>query len=371
MKEELLDQIAVGIKKTVKADATAIYLLNEETKQLKMVEFSGSRDIAFKPLPVDHPLTQNALSGEITIIPDTSADPRTLDLADTFNSLLCLPLQHQDKPLGIIYVYFIASKKFGEEEFELIQPLVNVGAEALGVYQVLDSQECIEENQVKFINIATHELRSPITVSQSLVRGILKGYAGEMNTQQENLFKRVNSSLNYLENLVNDLLDMAASQTSQAYKEKVPVLLNVAIGQAVLLLQPKAEDKNIHLTYHAHPKKLLVLGTEEGLGRIFTNLIGNAIKYTPPEGEVNVYVKEQGNEIQIDVADTGIGIPKESLPQLFDEFYRAPNAQKSDVVGTGLGLSIVKSLVEGYGGDIQVSSKVGEGTTFTLTLSVV
>ena len=121
------------------------------------------------------------------------------------------------------------------------------------------------------------------------------------------------------------------------------------------------------MTFQSCRDQLVVRGTEEGLDRIFVNVVGNAVKYTPPGGVVTISMQQVGGQAQVEVADTGIGIPEDALPHLFEEFYRAPNAKKAEV-GTGLGLAIVKDLVERYDGRIQVKSTVGVGTTFTVTL---
>jgi signal transduction histidine kinase len=110
-----------------------------------------------------------------------------------------------------------------------------------------------------------------------------------------------------------------------------------------------------------------VSATHEGLDRIFVNLVGNAVKYTPEDGTVTVTVREQELQVAVEVRDTGIGIPTESLPKLFSEFYRAPNA-KAFETGTGLGLVIVKELVESFNGRISVESEEGKGTAFTVHL---
>jgi two-component system phosphate regulon sensor histidine kinase PhoR len=132
-------------------------------------------------------------------------------------------------------------------------------------------------------------------------------------------------------------------------------------------LQPRAEEKGVDMTLRPRRDKLVIWGTEEGLDRIFVNLVSNAVKYTPSGGTVTVSVRRVEEQAQVEVADTGIGIPEEALPYLFQEFYRAPNAKALDDVGTGLGLAIVKDLVEQYGGRTEVESMVGQGTTFTVT----
>ena len=222
----------------------------------------------------------------------------------------------------------------------------------------------LEANQAQFIRVTTHELRSPVTVAQSLVRGVL--YAGDLSDRQMEVFTRIGRRLDGLENLINDLLDLATGK-APGPAEEGPVVLNASLGRVVLLLQPRAEDKSLEMTFQPCRDQLVVRGTEEGLDRIFVNVVGNAVKYTPSGGDVTISMQQVDGQAQVEVADTGIGIPEEALPHLFEEFYRAPNAKKTEV-GTGLGLAIVKDLVERYGGRIQVKSTVGVGTTFTVTL---
>ena len=126
----------------------------------------------------------------------------------------------------------------------------------------------------------------------------------------------------------------------------------------------------MEITLEPCPARLVVWGTEEGLHRVFVNLVGNAIKYTPSGGTVTITVQQVDEQARVSVVDTGIGIPQEALPHLFDAFYRAPNAKKIDEVGSGLGLTIARDIVEHYGGGIEVESTVGQGTTFAVTLPI-
>ena len=218
------------------------------------------------------------------------------------------------------------------------------------------------------IRTATHQLRSPVTVAQSMVRGVLKGYAGAITEKQAEIFARISRRLDFLEDQVDDLLDLAAGQAADPEEETV-VTLNALVGQAVSRLQPRAEEKGVGLAHQVCREGLAAWGTVEGFERIMENLVENAVKYTPTGGSVDVVLQRTGkDEIEIKVTDTGIGIPGEALPHLFEEFYRAANAKASDEIGTGLGLAIVKDLADRYGGRIEVESVVGQGSTFTVTL---
>lgn len=370
--DETLSQIVNRAQELLQADAAIAYLLNDEETHLNLGAISGisENELKHKSLALSNcPLDQETLKGNRIIISNTAHDPLAVNLPGSFRSVICVPLADTAEPIGTLHVYAAKPGYFTEKDAIQLKSLAAIGTSSFEISKEIKELNDLRNSRDRFIHIATHELRSPVTVAQSLVRGVLKGYAGEMTEKQEDTFSRISRNLDFLENLVNDLLTLASSGVSDTAEKKDPVSINASLGRAVLLLQPQAEEKGLALTYHTHPQELIVSGTEEGLDSIFTNLVGNAIKYTPPGGEVRIGVKNIGEEIQIEISDTGIGIPEEAIPNLFDEFYRAPNAKKSDEVGTGLGLTIVQNLVKAYGGNIQVDSNVGEGTTFTLTLS--
>jgi two-component system phosphate regulon sensor histidine kinase PhoR len=224
-----------------------------------------------------------------------------------------------------------------------------------------------ETQRAKLLRVTTHELRSPITVAQSLLRNVLRGYAGPLSEVQKDIFTRVSGQLDFLGTLVNDFLDLTASRAPARAADEGPVVLNVSLARVVLVLQPRADEKGITILFRQWREELAVWATEDALDHIFTNLVDNAVKYTPRDGRVTVALSQVGDQAQVIISDTGIGIPPESLPHLFEEFYRAPNARAFKAIGTGLGLAIVKGLVDRYRGKIAVESTVGQGTAFTVT----
>ena len=365
---QVLARLAEGARQSLQADAAAVRLLGQEGAHLTVAAASGL-PAAFQqgPTAVEHnPLVREALSGRSLVVADAHTDRRAVGVPGDYRSILCIPLVYEGASLGTLHVYAAAPQRFHKEDAALLSPLVDLAVTAVAAIRDAEALETQEASKAHFIHVATHELRSPVAVAQSLVRGVLKGYAGEMSDRQAEIFGRISGRLDFLESLVNDLLDLAAGKAADPADEEA-VVLNSSVGRAVLSLQPRAEEKGVALVHQVCCEELVIWGTEEGLDRIFANLVGNGIKYTPAGGSVTVAMQRLGDGIEVRVIDDGIGIPEEALPHLFQEFYRAPNAKASDEVGTGLGLAIVKDLVDQYHGCIEVESREGQGSTFTVT----
>jgi signal transduction histidine kinase len=353
-----LELLLATAQATVPAPAGAVWLLDRAADTLTL---TASRGVPEGLLPLQVVFSES-IEDQQAIADGVSHCERA---AAPFPTRLHLRLGLASRPLGILHLYAPAAAAFSAEHIGRGQALVELAAAFLAAEHRAAELAQFEASQAEFIHVTTHELRSPIAVSQTLVRNVVKGYAGALTEKQQYVFSRISAQLDHLEGLVNDLLDLAASRSRTA-RAPAPVALNGPVGRAALLLQPRAEEKGVALSYHACRDEIVVLATEDGLDRILVNLVGNAVKYTPAGGQVTVGLCQTGAEVFVTVADTGIGIPPEALPHLFDEFYRAPNARAANIIGTGLGLAIVKQLVELYHGTISVESAVGAGTTITV-----
>ncbi len=368
--EHVLTRLAEGARQALQVDAAAVRLLDEGGVHLAVAAVSGlpAALLQREPIAVEcSPFDERVLSGQPAIIADARADLRAGDVPEGYCSVLCVPLAHEGGLVGTLHVYAAVPQRFDEEDAALLMPLADMGTAAIAATRALVALEALEASKGQFIRVATHELRSPVTVAQSLVRSVLKGYAGALTDKQADVLSRISRRLDFLESLINDLLDLAAGKAPELAEEEGPVLLNASVGRAILPLQPRAEEKGLDVRLQPCRARLIVWGTEDGLDRIFVNLVSNAVKYTPSGGSVTVSMRQVEGQAQVKVTDTGIGIPEEALPHLFEEFYRAPNAKALDAIGTGLGLAIVKDLVERCGGRIEVESAVGQGSTFTMT----
>jgi len=152
--------------------------------------------------------------------------------------------------------------------------------------------------------------------------------------------------------------------------EMKPCQLVTVINKAVESLREQARAKEMVLQFDLPPELPLVQGNQVRLDQVVSNLVGNAIKFTPEGGMVTVSAREEKSEIAVEVKDTGIGIAPEDQVHLFEKFYRVSSEQTSDIKGTGLGLAIVKSIVEGHGGRVWVESEPSQGSTFGFTLPI-
>jgi len=249
--------------------------------------------------------------------------------------------------------------------------LQSIEREAVQLAAAKAEAEKLNQFKTEFTNMVTHELRSPVGGAQSLLRILLRGLAGELNPQQIDILKRVEGRLDELLDLINDLLDLAAAKTVAPQEALQPIPVQPILQGVLDRFEADAQAKEVRLVVKLPKDGFKVQATEDGLGKIFGNLVGNAIKYTPMGGRVTLETRQDGTQLEISVADTGIGIPADELDHIWEDFFRAKNAKRSGILGTGLGLSIVKELVDQFGGHIAVHSLEGQGTTFNLRLPLV
>ena len=239
---------------------------------------------------------------------------------------------------------------------------------AVTVFQDISYLKEIDQMKSEFIAMVTHELRAPIAAIEQQLTVILNKVAGEVTEKQEQLLSRAKERTKGLLDLIKDLLDLSKIEAGKMVQYKEPLSLQEVIQRVVDLMRTEAEHKKIDLQFSPPPETPLIHADRNSMEDIFTNLISNAIKYTPEKGRVWVALGEERGCVKASVSDTGIGIEEKDLPRIFDKFYRVKTAETRQIVGTGLGLSIVKSIVAAHFGSVSVESKVGAGTTFTILL---
>jgi two-component system sensor histidine kinase/response regulator len=227
--------------------------------------------------------------------------------------------------------------------------------------------ERLNEFKTSFTLMVAHELRAPISAILSFLRTMRKGYVSP--DKEEEVLDRSIDRAEELLDLVNDLLALAGARDYESPSNRQEVSLADVLDQISPILQNQADAKR--LSFHVDIQARPVLHADpEQMVQLWTNLISNAIKYTPEGGKVEVRLDEKDGWAIGSVADSGIGIEKELQEKIFEDFYRAPRAKQFNRLGTGLGLTLVKQIVDRYHGGITVQSKPGEGSCFTFNLPV-
>jgi two-component system phosphate regulon sensor histidine kinase PhoR len=261
--------------------------------------------------------------------------------------------------------------KIERRHFEVYgAPIIGTNDEWKGIVLVFhDITELKKLEQVRkdFVANVSHELKTPITSIKGFSETLLDGALKDQQTAEYFLSIILKES-DRLQTLIQDLLDLSKIE-QQGYQLSVQTCdVKEILEDIKIILQNKSKEKEVEISVSLPEGLLLIEGDLYRLKQIFINLISNALTYTPKGGSVHVKAKKHDQFVQVIVSDTGIGMKKEEIPRIFERFYRVDRARSRNSGGTGLGLAIVKHLVEAHKGQISVSSKIGEGTTFTVKL---
>ncbi len=239
--------------------------------------------------------------------------------------------------------------------------------EAADLARAKEEMERLDKFKTAFTLTVAHELRAPVTALQSFLLAMLKGYVSP--DQQRDVLQRAIERTQELLDLVDDLLNLATAKEELTPPKLKTFSLADELEKAVPLLKAPAGDKGVSFTVDVR-RRPQVKANPAQIGQLWTNLISNAVKYTPAGGQVTITLDEEGDQAVGTVEDTGIGIAPEDQSKIFEEFHRTPQAKEMEPRGTGLGLALVKRIVEGHGGTIEVESALGRGSRFTFRLPV-
>ncbi|MDA8059973.1 MAG: ATP-binding protein [Nitrospiraceae bacterium] len=238
-----------------------------------------------------------------------------------------------------------------------------------GIFLFYDLTEIrrLERVRKDFVANVSHEIRTPLTSISGFAEALMDGALEDPKTARSFLEIIVNQS-HRLNSIVTDLLHLATLESGKASLVMKPVDLSSQVASILEAIREMAREKGIRLIVEIDPPNL-VYETDEGkMNLVLSNLLDNALKYTPSGGTVSVGAQIFQGRVEISVSDSGVGIPKEDLGRIFERFYRVDRARSREMGGTGLGLSIVKHVLELLGGGIRVKSTPGEGSVFTVSL---
>jgi len=226
----------------------------------------------------------------------------------------------------------------------------------------------LDDMKSDFMRRMEHGSRSHLAVIQSCLSLVVKEYFSGLNEQQKDLVTTAKRRCSTMLELLDDILLLSYRKSSDAVYQIEPVQVIEIVHEALEDIQVQAQNKSIKIDIQIPADFPRVMADPEALKEVLSNLVNNAVKYTEENGKVTVSAKAKRGFIEIEVRDSGIGIAPEDLPEIFIEFYRAPNAKSYKTEGTGLGLAIVKEIVETLHGSLKVQSELGKGSTFTVKL---
>ena len=377
--------------------------MTEKNKILVLDDEAGIRRACRRALePLDYEVvTARTIQEALACVEEESFDLALLDimLPDGRGIDLLEPLNERDPDLVCIIItgyatvelainaikhgaYDFISKPFKSDQLILTveqglekrrlsletKRLQSIEKEAEELLRAKQDMERLDEIKSTFMLTVAHELRTPVSSSLSLLRTLIHGLAGEMDDQQSQILERIEIRLGMLIELINDLIELAASKTPALSESHTTIAVQPLLEKLVQHFSTEAGSKSLTMSLQLPADKVLVNATQDGLEKIFSNLIHNAIKYTHEQGHIEITLRMTNGTTEIAVMDTGMGIPEDDIPRLWDEFFRAKNARASRIAGTGLGLSIVKQYVDEFGGTIAIESIEEKGSTFTVTL---
>ena len=238
---------------------------------------------------------------------------------------------------------------------------------ALAIVEDITELRRLEEVRTDFAANVSHELKTPLTSIRGFVETLENGAID--NPQMAHKFLRIIiMETERLTRLINDILSISKLESGKDEVATERIRLDKRAYEICEMLQIQADEKKVELNYHLNDEPVYIIGNPDRVEQMLINLTENAIKYNREGGSVTVQVFADAQEANVTISDTGIGIAEENLPRLFERFYRVDKGRSRQMGGTGLGLAIVKHIVRSMGGEIEVHSKLGEGTEFLITL---
>lgn len=228
----------------------------------------------------------------------------------------------------------------------------------------------ISRMKSEFINVVSHQLRSPLTNVTWALDIILCGDLGQLKEGQKEYLKIVKENAKRMHELVNDLLTVSRLEQGTLPLRKKELSLVEIINQLVLEFKPHLEASNIKIEFFPSAELPKIIADASQIKLVIENLVDNAIKYIRGKGEIKIRLNQRGNYIFFEIEDNGVGIPKQDQKYIFQKFFRSENVMRQQTEGSGLGLFIVKSIVERSGGKIWFKSEEEKGTTFYFTLPI-
>jgi two-component system, NtrC family, sensor histidine kinase KinB len=315
-----------------------------------------------------------AARGLLGVVPKSGKGPAVpWQPPDTLRQPVAEALQQQRDYLPEGFDRAISFRASGKDRYFLPRVLTirdpyknTLGAAVL--FQDVTRFQLLDQVKSNLVATVSHELKTPLTSIRLAIHLLLEETVGSLNSKQTELLLDARDNAERLLATINNLLDLTHLEAGPGRLERKPEPLGSILHAAIDSIRPRADDKGIELQFEV-PDDLPPVAVDVGrFGLALNNLLDNALTYTPRGGRISLSAAPANGTLKVEIADTGLGIPPEYLPRVFERFFRVPGRSRGG--GTGLGLAIVREIVSAHGGSIECDSKEGEGTVFTISLPV-
>jgi signal transduction histidine kinase len=378
--EPLLRKIVAMAAELTDSEGGSILLRDTRTGELRFCTASGdqSQRLANVPVPIEGSIAGTVLtSGEPLIVSDAQADPRHYGtigqrIGLEIHSLMAVPLQIKDRCIGVLEaVNKRGDQRFSREDVDTLMTLAAQAAVAIenarlvqALRQAYEQLGELDRLKSDFISIASHELRTPLS--------LILLYAAVLREQLEDAagteLDAVLRAAMRLKHIMETMLNLRYLETGEMELAPACFDLRTAVQEACEDYEPLADTNALVLRTDLPDEGVPIYADGEKVRVVLDNLISNAVKFTPHGGQVQVALRCRGDEAEVSVADTGVGIPPQELERIFDRFYQVEDHMTRRHGGMGLGLATVKGLVELHGGRVWAESVPGQGSRFVVVL---
>jgi len=372
--DECLRILTDRIADLLSVERISLMLLDRETEELvikmaKGLDDSVAEEVRLKP--GEGIAGWIAKEGRPLLIADIEKDSRFAKRDGKYNtaSLLSVPLKIEDRVIGVVNVNNKISKDiFKETDLNALVAISELASIAIENARLHEQLKICDDMKSNFISNVSHELRSPLSSIKESISLLLDEINGVLSPDQRKFLDLAKRNADRLSRLIDDLLDLSQIESGKVPMRRHNVNLIKTAQEVIDSFKLLAADKDVTLDLKSGSSSVKVWADSDKITQVISNLVDNAIKYSPKVSTVTVEVFTIGNIVEVGVVDNGIGISKEDTERLFDKFSRLEDAIHGEVKGTGLGLAIARELVHMHNGEIYVDSKPGEGSRFYFTL---
>ena len=311
-------------------------------------------------------LLVSEVTGPLSYEDDEHAEHRRIIELLRPRSLIAVPLRASNQILGVLALYTSESdRRYDADDLALAEELARRASLAVENARLFQAAQEATRARDEMLGVVAHDLRNPLGSIKMASALLLETLSGAEPSPQWKQAEIINRSADRMNRLIQDLLDVRRVERGSLLVEPRPVPVSLLVSEALEMLQPLAAANSLELEVEMPEPTLAARADPPRIYQVLSNLVGNAIKFTPAGGRIRVLVRGENGEVCLSVIDSGPGIPPDELPHIFGRFWQG---KRGDLRGLGLGLAIAKAIVEAHGGRIWVESHVGEGSAFFFTL---